>query len=215
MAALTDHLRESGVEFLWNTEVTGFRTRGKQVEAAVTPSGELAADEFVLAGGSWTARLARELGLRLPLQAGKGYNLTLPSPPGLPAMGSILVEARVAVTPMGDSLRFAGTMELGGLDLSINRRRVDGMVRSIAAYYPEVKPELFRELPVWSGLRPCSPDGLPYIGRPARCSNVTIAAGHAMLGLSLGPVTGQLVANILTGEPPPVDLQPLSPDRYA
>lgn len=163
----------------------------------------------------WTAALLRGLGLRLPLLAGKGYSLTLPRPPALPSLCSILIEARVAVTPMGGALRFAGTMELGGADRSVNRRRVDGMVRSISAYFPEIGPERFRDVPVWSGLRPCSPDGLPYLGRSARYKNLVVAAGHAMLGVSLAPATGMLAAQLLAGEAPAIDLRLLRPERFA
>jgi len=215
MAGLTRALEAGGARLAWNTEVTGWRARGGRVEAAQTSKGDLTADLFVAAGGVWTAALLRGLGLRLPLLAGKGYSLTLPRPPALPSLCSILIEARVAVTPMGGALRFAGTMELGGADRSVNRRRVDGMVRSISAYFPEIGPERFRDVPVWSGLRPCSPDGLPYLGRSARYKNLVVAAGHAMLGVSLAPATGMLAAQLLAGEAPAIDLRLLRPERFA
>ncbi len=168
----------------------------------------------MLCAGSWSAAAAHKLNLKLPLQAGKGYSLTLPNPRQQPHICAIFQEARVAVTPMGSSLRFAGTMELSGLNETINPRRVQGIIDSVSRYYPEFKPEDFREIRPRCGLRPCSPDGLPYIGRTQRFANLTIATGHAMMGLSVGPITGLLVAEILSGEKPRFNLTALSPDRY-
>jgi D-amino-acid dehydrogenase len=177
--------------------------------------GEFSADEYVIAGGSWSPLMSRALGLRLPMQAGKGYSLTLPKPRQLPGVCSILAEARIAVTPMGGGLRFGGTMEIAGLDEAINPVRVLGIIKAVPRYLPEFTPDDFAGIPPWSGLRPCSPDGLPYLGRTGKFANLTIATGHAMMGLSLGPITGRLVAEVLSGEQPSHDLKLLSPDRYA
>jgi D-amino-acid dehydrogenase len=116
---------------------------------------------------------------------------------------------------MGAALRFAGTLEIGGRDRSIHRARVRNLLRAIPGYFPEFTAGDFAGLPVWSGLRPCSPDGLPYVGRFARFENLCAATGHAMLGVSLGPVTGRLVAEIVSGETPSFDIAALRPDRYA
>jgi D-amino-acid dehydrogenase len=149
------------------------------------------------------------------MQAGKGYSITVPQPIELPQICSILCEARVAVTPMGSALRFGGTMEIAGLNERINPRRVAGILKSIPRYYPNFRPDHFAGLEPWSGLRPCSPDGLPFLGRTRAAQNLTIATGHAMLGVSLAPITGQLVAQILDAEPPTIDIRLLNPDRYA
>ncbi len=214
---MQNRLAANGVEFAWNTEVTGWRIeQDRHVRAVTTRDGrEIEADEFVLAGGSWTPRVARELGLALPIEAGKGYSLTLPAPPRLPAICAILSEARLAVTPMGGALRFAGTMEIAGLDEAINPVRIRGIIASATTYYPEITASDFDGIAPWRGLRPCSPDGMPYIGRTARYANLSIASGHAMMGMSLGPVTGRLIAEILSGETPGIDLTLVSPDRYA
>jgi D-amino-acid dehydrogenase len=214
MAGLAAKLAELGVEIRYNAPVTGWQSRQGRIEGVVTPAEELSADEYVVAGGTWSGDLLKQLDLCLPLQAGKGYSVTVPQPPQLPELCSILIEARVAVTPMVGTLRFAGTMELGKADLSINPRRVKGMLGSIGAYFPAYQPEQFKALPVWSGLRPCSPDGLPYIGRTRRYGNLSVAAGHAMMGVSLAPVTGDLIASDLSGEPSPLLTPALSPDRY-
>jgi D-amino-acid dehydrogenase len=214
MAALRRWLDEAGSRFCWKTEATHWRCQGRRIEALCTPQGDLSADEYVLCGGCWSPIVARDLNLNLPMQAGKGYSVTLPNPCQLPQVCAIFQEARVAVTPMGAALRFGGTMELAGLTENINHRRVQGIIDSVPKYYPEFKPEHFQGLQPWCGLRPCTPDGLPYLGRAARYSNLTIATGHAMMGLSLGPITGKLVAEILSEEKPSIDLTALNPNRY-
>jgi D-amino-acid dehydrogenase len=214
MAGLEAKLQELGVQLLWDAPVMAWQRNGTTITAAHSSRGEHAADEFVLCGGVWSQDLSRQLGLSLPLQAGKGYSLTLPRPRQLPRICAIFSEARVAVTPMGGALRFGGTMEIAGLNEDINPVRVRGLIAAIPNYYPEFRPEDFDGLQPWRGLRPCSPDGLPFIGRTAKFANLSIAAGHAMMGMSLGPVTGKLMAEILSGETPQWDISQLSPDRY-
>jgi D-amino-acid dehydrogenase len=204
------------VEFVWNSEVLDWKLEepGRIRAVALPGNRERAADEFVLCGGSWSPLLARKLGLNIPIQAGKGYSLTLPKPRQLPQICSILVEGRVAVTPMGNALRVGGTMEIAGLNEDINPVRVRGIINSFCKYFPDFRLEDFDGIKPWRGLRPCSPDGLPYIGRTVKCANLSVATGHAMLGTSLGPVTGRLVAEILSGDKPAWDIGLLSPDRY-
>jgi D-amino-acid dehydrogenase len=148
------------------------------------------------------------------MQAGKGYSLTLPDPVELPKVCSILVEAKVAVTPIGSALRFGGTMQLGELNESIDPRRLNGILKSIPRYMPKFKASHFEGIEPWVGLRPVSPDGLPYIGRPRGIRNLVVATGHAMMGVSLGPITGDLVAEILDGQSTSIDLQLASVDRF-
>ena len=168
-----------------------------------------------MCGGSWSPVIARDLGLNLPMQSGKGYSLTLPKPRQLPQICAIFTEARVAATPMGNTLRFGGTMEIAGLNEEINPVRVQGIIKSVPKYYPDFTPQDFEGVRPWRGLRPCSPDGLPYVGRTARYSNLCLATGHAMMGLSLGPITGRLIAEILSDETPSIQIGLLNPDRYA
>ncbi len=215
MGGLASATARAGVKFLYSTEVTGWRAGQARVEAAVTSEGEIDADEFVLAGGSWSQGLVRGLGLKLPIQPGKGYSLTVSKPRRLPRLCSLLSEARVAVTPMGQTLRVGGTMEFSGFDRTIRRSRVDGIIASVPRYFPDFQESDFQAQPVWSGYRPVSPDGLPYIGRFRKYSNLVAATGHAMIGLSLGPVTGKLVADIVSEENPSVAIEALSPDRFA
>jgi D-amino-acid dehydrogenase len=105
-------------------------------------------------------------------------------------------------------------MEIAGLNEEINPVRVRGIIKSVPKYYPEFTEEDFANIKPWCGLRPCSPDGLPYVGKSRRLQNVTIATGHAMMGLSLGPITGKLVSEIVSNENPSMDIELLSPDRY-
>jgi D-amino-acid dehydrogenase len=215
MQSLLRELQKHSVEFHWNAEATGWRASDGKVEAVKTTAGDFSADEYVLAGGSWSAVTLADLGLKLPMQAGKGYSLTVQKPRQLPKICSIFTEARVAVTPMGETLRFGGTMEIAGLNESISPQRVRGIIESVPKYYPAFKPDDFAGIEPWVGLRPCSPDGLPYIGRFGKYKNLVAATGHSMMGLSLGPVSGKLVSEVLSDEKPSIAIDMLTPDRYA
>ena len=215
MAALRDAVERAGVTLSWRTPVTGFVVTRGNVAAARAGGAEVQADEFVLCAGVWSTGLARGLGLRLPMEAGKGLSMTLEAPRRLPVHCALLSEAHVAVTPMGGTLRVGGTMELAGLDRSVTPARVRGIVRAMTRYLPDFTYADFAGVPVWSGLRPCSPDGLPYLGRLARFTNVSVATGHAMMGVSLGPITGRLMADVLCRRTPSLDIAALSPNRYA
>ena len=214
MAALRGELERMGVTFHNDTTVKGWRTEGRRVLAVETSRGEMEADEFALCGGAWSPEILRGLRVQLPMQAGKGYSLTLAKPRELPQLCAIFTEARVAVTPMNGALRFGGTMEIAGLDETINARRVAGIVKSVSRYYPQFSPEDFADLKPWTGLRPCSPDGMPYIGRIRAYDNLSTATGHAMMGLSLAPITGKLMADVFTHELPAINLALLDPERY-
>lgn len=220
MGWLQGDLEAAGVDFRWETEVTGWRTQGRRVTGVETRRGCVEGDEYVVAGGAWTPGIGRDLGLGLPMQAGKGYSLLLTHPRHLPVHCAILTEARVAVTPMGGALRFGGTMELGGLNEAILPVRVQGIIKSAVRYYPDLTPDAFAGVTPWRGLRPCTPDGLPYLGRPGAYDNLVVAAGHAMMGLSLGPVSGRVVCDLVSGREPGlgvgagIDWSLLLPDRY-
>lgn len=188
--------------------------RGGRVVAVAGKGRRFEGEKFVIAGGSWSAGLLKSVGLKLPLQAGKGYSLTLPTPPELPELCSIFAEAKVAITPMAGSLRFGGTMEVGGLDLTIHPARVRGIVKSVGAYFPKFSENDFSGIIPWVGLRPVSPDGIPYLGQVAGLPNLIAATGHAMMGLSLGPVSGRLVADLLAGDTPFRAIDAMAPGRF-
>ena len=219
VAAVEAELEKLGAILRYGVEVTGSDTAQSGTDKRNllhlrAGEEEFAADEFVLASGVWSAALARDLGLKIPMQAGKGYSLTLPHPRQLPDLCSICTEARLAVTPMDGTLRVGGTMEMAGIDESITHRRVRGIARSFPHYFPAFEERDFAEVKPWSGLRPVSPDGMPYIGRSRNWRNLTIATGHAMMGISLAPGTGEIVAGLLAGEKSPVALDLMSPDRF-
>jgi D-amino-acid dehydrogenase len=215
MAALRTEAQRAGAILEWQHEITGWHVHGGEIEAVCTPQGEVQGDEFVLCSGAWSPLVGRQLGLDLPMQAGKGYSLTLPKPRQLPEICAIFTEARMAITPMGGALRVGGTMEISGLNEEINPARVQGIIKAVPQYYPDFRPEDFQQVPVWRGLRPCTPDGLPYLGRTDGYANLMVATGHAMMGLSLGPITGKLVSEVLSGESPSLPLDLLRPERFA
>ena len=200
MAAMRRRVMELGGVIESGVEIDSIEAVHGRVNSIGGNGRRFEGGQFVLAGGSWTPRLLAMIGVKLPLQAGKGYSLTLPHPPQTPQLCSIFAEAKVAITPMGGKLRFGGTMEVGGLDLSINPARVRGIVKSVHAYFPNFSERDFEGIAPWAGLRPVSPDGIPYLGKIRGFSNLLAASGHAMMGLSLAPVSGRLVADLLAGD---------------
>ncbi len=215
MAQLEQLIVKAGVDVRWQSEVISFERSGGRITGVRTAKESFAGDEFIIAGGAWSSRLGRQLGLQLPMQAGKGYSLTIERPRQLPELSYIFTEARLAVTPMMGALRVGGTMEIAGLDMSINPARIRGITKSAGQYFPTLQPEAFDSIKPWAGLRPCTPDGLPYVGRTKAYSNLSIGTGHAMMGLSLGPVTGKLLAESLADQPPAIGLSLLDPDRHS
>lgn len=215
MKSIREKLPGEGVDLRWNTEARGWRVKDGTIAGVETNRGDIAGDEFVICGGTWSPRLARELGLRLPLQAGKGYSLTIPHPSQKPSRPMILMEARVAVSPLGDALRIGGTMEIAGLEERVNPARIRGIMKSLPKYFAEFPMSDFDGVQPWYGFRPVSPDGMPYIGRFAKYHNLSAATGHAMIGVSLAPITGKLISEVIEGETPSIPLDQLSPDRFA
>jgi D-amino-acid dehydrogenase len=211
---LKKHLNNQGIRFLYKTEVENFDIKNRRVTGVLTENGNLEFDEVVIAVGAWSGVLSEKLGISLPLQGGKGYSMMFEGLGEKVNIPAIMLEARATATPMGDTLRCAGTMEIAGIDLSVNMNRVKGIVNGVNSFYPELKVNLPEKEAVWSGLRPCSPDGLPYIGRLNNLKNVTIATGHGMMGLSLGPATGKLVSEIIGHEKLSIDIKELNPNRY-
>ncbi len=199
MRAFAPKVEARGVHMLTHTEVLNFRVEAGKVTHVLTTRGDFSAQHVVLAAGAWTPRLTRRLGYRLPVEAAKGYSITIRRPPTFPEVPVILDEAKVAVTPMGDTLRFAGTLELAGLNMSINMRRVNAIKRGVSEYLT-IRPDEEPLVELWRGLRPCSPTGLPYIEPLPHVPNVIVATGHCMLGISQGPATGCRVAQMITGE---------------
>jgi D-amino-acid dehydrogenase len=178
-----------------------------------TSQGELSAEAFVLAAGAWTPLVGKQLGCRLPIQPGKGYSLTMARPGRCPVFPLLFEEHRVAVTPMRSGYRLGSTMEFAGYDATLNRRRLDLLRQGASHYLHEPFCEPVEE--EWYGWRPMTYDGKPIIDRSPRLPNVLIAAGHNMLGLSMAPATGKLVAEILGGDAAPhIDPAPYALSRF-
>jgi D-amino-acid dehydrogenase len=213
-AGMVDHLSTLGTKMVTHCEVTSFETSSNKVNQIITNKGAFTFDEIVIATGSWSGGVMKKLQLALPMQAGKGYSFTLPNMKKNVHIPSIFLEARVAVTPMGSDLRFGGTMEIVGVDHSINMNRVKGIVDSIPNYYPEMDVQMPSVNELWHGLRPCSPDGLPYIGRLKNITNVIVATGHSMMGLSLAPGTGKLTAELVNRKKTSMRLDAFAVERF-
>ncbi len=198
---------ETGVEVL---DVVGSRHR---IDGVRTREGHLRAGAVVVAAGAWTPSLLARLGVFVPVEAAKGYHVDVDHP-AAQRIPLFFQEARVIATPLDGRLRLAGTLELSGLDLRPDPVRVQALLRAgtqglvgFASTPPPVRT-------VWCGLRPCAPDGLPIVGRPTGFDNLVLATGHAMMGLTLAPITGRLVADLVGGRRPSADAEPLSPDRF-
>ncbi|MGH8249037.1 MAG: NAD(P)/FAD-dependent oxidoreductase [Gammaproteobacteria bacterium] len=205
-----------GADIRATTEVLQLETSGRKVVKVKTTRGDFQPKQVILAAGSWSPCLVRDLHIHLPSQPAKGYSVTVRRPAAAPTIPLDLGEAWVIATPMISSaglvLRLAGTLELAGFDQTINQRRVNAIRRAAHRYL--VGTDGLETLEIWRGLRPCTPDGLPIIGRVQSFDNVIIATGHGMLGMSLGPVTGRLVSQLVCGERPDIDLTPLRVGRF-
>ena len=212
MTEMKVHLKQVGVQFFTNEKVKDLEVKYGTIAALITNKQRMVADEYVLAAGSWSHQLSKKLGLKLLLQAGKGYRINTSHPTGI-QIPSILCEAKAAVTPMNGFTRFAGTMEIAGINHNINKVRVEAIANAATRYYPEVKLTEAEKNDAACGLRPVTPDGLPYIGKSLKCDNLTIAAGHAMMGWSMGTGTGKLVSEIISNKNPSLPLKMYHPDR--
>ena len=192
---LKKYLGEKGVKFLSKTQVLGFEKTGSHVNAVITDQGKFETEKILLCGGSWSGELAQMLGFSLPMMGGKVYSFIQKNYPEI-KQATILTEQKVAVSPYGETVRFGGTLEIAGTNQKVDMRRVKGIFESIHRYYPEFEAKFPQEQDIWKGLRPCSPDGLPYIGFAPNYSNVLVGTGHSMMGISLAPATGKLLAEL-------------------
>jgi D-amino-acid dehydrogenase len=212
---LIAHLKNNNVSFKTNSSVKKIIREGKKITRIVTNDEELEADLFVIAGGSWLSNLAKMAGIQLSLMPGKGYSFTIGEPEKKLNIPAILCEARVAITPMNGKMRYGGTMEIGKINNAISMKRVQGIVESIPKYFSNVRPQIPDQKHIWYGFRPCTPDGLPYIGSSKKVSNLLIAGGHAMSGISLGPATGKVISELADHLNPSVKIDAFSPDRFS
>jgi D-amino-acid dehydrogenase len=214
MRGLVKYLEAEGVRIHRNSEVIKINHAANKITSVSTKDKDFTGDAYLISGGSWSPGIAKFAGLNLPLMPGKGYSFMINNPAKKMTIPFILCEARVAVTPMNGSIRFGGTMEIGKINKQININRVKGIVESVPKYLPDFKLAMPEQKDIWFGFRPCSPDGLPYIGMSGKYKNLAIATGHAMIGLALGPATGKLIAEAFNGEKASMDIGLFSPGRY-
>ncbi len=216
MQNLRDVLKQQGVRFLPNSKVEQLECSGGKVQRVRVGEEELEADQVVLAAGSWSKKLAASVGVSFPLMPGRGYSFDIENGDFQLNHPAILMERSVAITPLSASaMRFGGTMEVTPIGTPPRQSRVQGIVNSVNEYFPAAQLKAPPLEEVWFGYRPCSADGLPYIGRTKNCSNLLIATGHSMLGLAMGAGTGKLVMELATGQTPSIELKPFEVERFA
>jgi D-amino-acid dehydrogenase len=213
-AQLIGYLKKEGVVFHTGKKINKVVVESKQIKKVVADDLEIEGDVFVMAAGSWMPELMKMIGLNLSLVPGKGYSFTIDHPVQKLNVPAILCEARVAITPMNGRMRYGGTMEINAINKKVNMKRVQGIVESVADYLPGLALDMPAKEDVWYGFRPCSPDGLPYIGYGNVIKNMLYAGGHAMMGLSLGPATGKLIAELATHQKTSVGMDAFYPERF-
>ncbi len=212
VVGLAEKAKGLGAQIDPKTEAIGFESESGRIAKVYTTRGELHPKQIILASGSWSPGVARALKLQIPIQPAKGYSVTLENPMVPLRLPLLFSEARVVINPLGHALRIAGTLELAGMDFSLNVKRMHAMQKSSAEYLPGLAEA--KVIEVWRGLRPCTPDGLPILSRAQGFDNLFIAAGHAMLGMSLGPITGKLVSQLVLGAETELDIAPLAASRF-
>ncbi len=206
-------VREGGGVIEEDTAIDGFVRENGRVAGVETTRGRRDGRDVLLALGPWSPLLAKQLGIRLPIQPGKGYSITYSRPALAPRRPLVLKERSVCVTTWADGFRLGSTMEFSGYDASLNRTRLDALERGAREYLHE--PTGPKKIEEWFGWRPMTYDDMPILGRAPGLENVWLATGHGMLGVTLSAVTGQLLSDLICGRAPTVDPGPSSPERFA
>ncbi len=212
MPKLKTYLESKGVEFI-HEEVIDFRYDGSSIKEVITPQNNYAAEAVVMAAGSWSQGILKKLKLHMPIQAGKGYRIDLYRETPV-KYSAIFLEAKCAITPMKGFTRFAGTMELSGINNKVRKERVEAIAKASENHYNNLKITEEEKNAARFGNRPVSPDGLPYIGKSKDFDNLYLATGHAMMGWSLAPATGKLISELLTNKKTSMSIEAFHPDRF-
>ncbi|MEM8847246.1 MAG: FAD-dependent oxidoreductase [Bacteroidota bacterium] len=216
MFQLTKALKQRGVRFISNTVISDFGLHGSKIESLHTDTDDvIPVKHVILASGSWSGLLLKKANIKIHIQDGKGYSITFKNAKVRPRIPTILSEAKVAVTPMGSDLRIGGTLEMSGLSSKINTKRIEGIKRSIPEYYGNMVLPDTNKKDIWKGYRPCTPDGIPYIGKSKTLTNLHVGTGHGMMGLSLGAITGKLLTELVTQTKSSLDVAPFRLDRFS
>lgn len=208
---LTEWLTANGAEVMSRTEVKGFIQEGDQIIAANIGEKTIEGDQFLITAGAWAGKVLNQAGIQVPMTAGKGYSLTISSPSVQFRQPLYLGDSRVTISPFHDSVRIGGTMELSGLNTDLHQRRIEGLRNSAAQYLRS--PVLGKEK-AWCGMRPMTPDGLPVLGRIPGYTNLFIASGHAMSGISMALSTGSAMSELISSGKSEIDLTPFALDRF-
>ncbi|MEM7051130.1 MAG: FAD-dependent oxidoreductase [Acidobacteriota bacterium] len=206
------HLSRSGVELIEDCRLEGVSRSGGAIVSLSTSRGDMTADHFVFALGSWSSKWSSELRCALPVEPGKGYSVTMSRPQVCPRHPMLFPEQRIGVTPFDHGFRIGSMMEFVGWDTSIPERRIEQLQESARPYLVHPVGEEVRE--TWYGWRPMTWDSLPIIGRAPRLDNAFLATGHNMLGLTMAAATGRLIAELVAEQPTHIDIEAFSPQRF-
>lgn len=213
MNSMHNYLEKNGVKFYFNEEVSSFVKKDQKVKSLATKNSEINFDHLIIASGSWLPGTLKMLNLNILLQPGKGYSTTYENQFINLSKPAILVDDRVALTPLKTSLRVGGTMELSGINADLNTQRVEAIINAVNNNFTNLNLTMPPINKIWSGLRPVSPDGLPYIGKVRNYKNVTVAGGHAMIGISLAAGTGKIVSDLINNIDPDIDISSFDVNR--
>jgi D-amino-acid dehydrogenase len=214
MVQLKKYILDNGGFIHTNDPVLSMDIQKRVIKKIKTKENEYGADVFILAGGSWLPELTKMAGMNIPLMPGKGYSITDNNPAITLNIPAILCEARVAITPMDGLIRYGGTMEIASINHHVNIKRVEGILEAVPKYFSNLQPKMPDTKDIWYGFRPCSPDGLPFIGSVKKIRNLMIAGGHSMMGLGLGPATGKVISEICNQQPTSVRTDAFDPERF-
>lgn len=212
-SGLASYIKAKGVEVFEEAKVYNLAPTGKHTWTVSSSRGELTADRVVIAAGIWSAELLANLGIHIPLEAGKGYSVTATGRGIKPRHALKLAEPNVSCSPFEEAVRISGIFELGGRDLSVNRRLLAQVFRSASDFLRDwtMEEPSFE----WSGMRPATPDSLPIIGSVPGWRNLYVATGHGMLGVTLAPATGTALAALVVDDLVPRVLEPFRVDRFS
>jgi D-amino-acid dehydrogenase len=205
-------LGDRGVRFIEDCQLEQIEISDGKVHDIVTSQGPMSAEHYVFAIGAWSSLIADALGCDIPVEPGKGYSITMTRPDTVPAHPMLFPEHSIGITPFDDSYRIASMMEFVGFDATIPEFRIRQLQDSARPYLKDPVGGEIRH--TWYGWRPMTWDSLPIIGRVPRVSNALLATGHNMLGLTLAPTTGRLIADLLAERTPHIPVEPYSPARF-
>ncbi|MCM3569304.1 FAD-binding oxidoreductase [Neobacillus mesonae] len=210
--AFKDKLTTLGVQLRSNTEVTGIERNGNKITAVLAGEERIEADHFLLTAGAWSGFLAKQLGYSLPMEAGKGYSITITNPNVKISHPLYLGDSKAGVSPFDGAVRIGGTMELSGINTHLDKNRIQGIRHSVSKYLTE---ELNGESEMeWTGMRPMTPDGLPVLGKIPHWDNAFVATGHGMVGVAMAPATGKMMADLICSGETEFDMEPFHPSRF-